>query len=100
MHLIMEIIFPIPNPNVEKTQSKQVNSVGGMGEYVFSLGTSYEERVYFGATIGVPSIQYSENSSYTESDFVDTSQDLSSFVYEESLLAYGSGINLKIGDDC
>ena len=43
----------------------------------------------------MPSIQYSENSSYTESDFVDTSQDLSSFVYEEGLLAYGSGINLK-----
>lgn len=85
------------NPNVEKTQSKQVNSVGGMGEYVFSLGTSYEDRVYFGATIGVPSIQYSENSSYTESDFADTNQDLSSFVYEEGLLAYGSGINLKIG---
>ncbi len=85
------------NPNVEKTQSKQVNSVGDMGEYVFSLGTSYEERVYFGATIGVPSIQYTETSSYTESDFADTSQDLSSFVYEENLLAYGSGINLKIG---
>ena len=83
------------NPNVEKTQSKQVNSVGGMGEYVFSLGTSYEEKVYFGATIGVPSIQYSENSSYTESDFADTSQDLSSFVYEEGLLLC-SGINLKI----
>jgi len=85
------------NPNVEKTQSNKVNSVGDMGEYVFSLGTSYEEKVYFGATVGVPSIQYSEVSTYTESNFADTIQTLSSFTYKQDLLAYGSGINLKIG---
>ena len=85
------------NPSSDKIQSKKVNSVGDMGEYVFSLGTSYEERVYFGATIGVPSIQYSEVSKYTESDFLDTSQSLSSFNYDQELLAYGSGINLKLG---
>ena len=85
------------NPSSDKIQSKKVNSVGDMGEYVFSLGTSYEERVYIGATIGVPSIQYSEVSKYTESDFLDTSQSLSSFNYDQELLAYGSGINLKLG---
>ena len=85
------------NPNVEKTQSKQVNSTGDMGEYVFSLGTSFEEKVYFGATIGVPSIRYSESSSYTESDFADTNQDLSSFVFNEDFTAYGNGINVKVG---
>ena len=44
------------------------------------------KKSLFRTTIGVPSIQYSENSNYTESDFADTSQDLSSFVYEEGLL--------------
>ena len=44
MRLIMEIIFPTPNPNVEKTQSKQVNSVGEMGEYIFSLEHHMKEK--------------------------------------------------------
>ena len=74
-----------------------MNSVGEMGEFVFSLGTSYEEGVYFGATIGVPSLQYSEVSKYTESNFFDTSQSLSSFNYDQELFAYGSGVNLKLG---
>lgn len=85
------------NPISNKTQSKKVNSVGDMGEYVFSLGTSFEERVYFGATIGVPNVQYSEISKYTESNFSDTNQSLSSFNYDQELLAYGSGVNLKLG---
>lgn len=85
------------NPSSDKKQSKKVNSVGDMGEYILSLGTSYEERVYFGATIGFPSIQYSEVSQYTESDFLDTNQSLSSFNYDQELLSYGSGVNLKLG---
>ena len=44
------------NPSSNKTQSSNVYSTGEMGEYVFSIGTSYEEKVYFGATIGLPSI--------------------------------------------
>ena len=68
-----------------------------MGEYVFSLGSSFEENIYFGATIGIPTIQYSETNTYSESNFSDTSQNLNSFTYKDQLNAYGSGVNLKLG---
>ena len=69
-----------------------------MGEYVFSIGTSYEEKVYFGATIGLPSINYYENSIYSESNFSnDTNYSLNNFTYDQQFSAVGNGINLKLG---
>ena len=85
------------NPLSEKTQSDWINSRGEMGEYVFSLGSSFQEKVYFGATLGIPVIQYSEHKTYSESNFSDTTFGLSSFSYKEDLVAYGNGINIKLG---
>ena len=85
------------NPYSQKTQKHRSTSKGNMGEYVFSLGSSFEENIYFGATIGIPTIQYSETNTYSESNFSDTSQNLNSFTYKDQLNAYGSGVNLKLG---
>ena len=86
------------NPSSNKTQSSSVNSTGEMGEYVFSIGTSYEEKIYFGATIGLPSINYYENSIYSESNFSnDTNYSLNNFTYDQEFSAVGNGINLKLG---
>ena len=69
-----------------------------MGEYVFSIGTSYEEKIYFGVTIGLPSINYYENSIYSESNFSnDTNYSLNNFTYDQQFSAVGNGINLKLG---
>ncbi|MEJ6748804.1 MAG: hypothetical protein QNK60_02620 [Flavobacteriales bacterium] len=85
------------NPYSEKTQIHHSITEGNMGEYVFSLGSSFEENIYFGATIGIPTIQYSEKNTYSESNFSDTNQNLNSFTYKDQLNAYGSGVNLKLG---
>ena len=85
------------NPLSEKTQNMFVNSNGHMGEFVFSLGSSFEERIYFGATIGIPSIEYSEEKKYTESNFSDSTLSFNSFNYGEKLNTYGTGVNLKFG---
>jgi hypothetical protein len=85
------------NPYSEKTQIHHSIIEGNMGEYVFSLGSSFEENIYFGATIGIPTIQYSETNTYSESNFSDTSQNLNNFTYKDQLNAYGSGVNLKLG---
>ncbi|HIE74089.1 MAG TPA: hypothetical protein EYQ06_07510 [Flavobacteriales bacterium] len=80
-----------------KRQEKVINSSGSSGEYVFSVGTSYEDRIYLGATIGMPSIDYYEKSTYTESEFADTAAHLQSFDYTEELSTTGKGFNLKVG---
>ena len=50
-----------------------------------------------GATIGMPSIDYYEKSTYTESEFADTAAPLQSFDYDEELTTTGRGFNLKVG---
>ena len=85
------------NSSLSKKQEKVINSSGSAGEYVFSVGTSYEDRLYLGATIGMPSIDYYEKSTYTESEFADTSAHLQSFDYSEELTTTGRGFNLKVG---
>jgi len=82
---------------LNKKQEKQITSKGSSGEYVFSAGTSFEDKIYLGATIGRPSIDYYENSTYTESEFIDTSAHLQSFDYSEELSTTGRGYNLKVG---
>ena len=85
------------NSLLSKKQEKVINSNGSSGEYAFSIGTSYEDKIYFGATIGIPSIDYYEKSTYTESEFSDTAAHLQSFDYEEEFTTTGQGFNLKVG---
>ena len=68
-----------------------------MGEVVFSIGTSFQERIYLGATIGVPNFEYSEIIKHREDIQSDTVNNLGSFEYLQNLYAQGEGINLKLG---
>ena len=55
----------------------------------FQLGTSYEEKVYF-ITVGfLPSINYYENSIYSESNFSnDTNYSLNNFTYDQQFSSW------------
>ena len=80
-----------------KRQTHQFNSNGDMHEFVLSLGTSFEEKLYLGATIGIPTFEYSEVINHREDIFSDTLNNLESFEYMQNLYANGEGINLKLG---
>ena len=69
----------------------------GMNEFFFSIGSTYQEKLYIGATIGIPSIDYYEYSEYTEQEVSDTSNNLRQMRFSEEISAYGEGYNLKIG---
>jgi len=81
------------------TQTKTLRSTGGMNEIVISMGGSYQEKLYIGATIGIPSINYYEYSEHTESinSETDTISDLRDILFTEEFSAYGTGYNLKWG---
>lgn len=80
-----------------KRQTHQFNSNGDMHEFVLSLGTSFEEKLYLGATIGIPTFEYSEVINHREDIFSDTINNLGSFEYMQNLYANGEGLNLKLG---
>jgi hypothetical protein len=80
-----------------KSQSKETESMGGMNEFLFSLGGSFKEKLYLGLTIGIPTIDFYEYSEYTEREASDTSNNLRKMLFSEEISAYGTGYNLKFG---
>ena len=89
--------------NSSKIQTKNIHSSGGKNEFVFSIGGSFNEQLYLGATIGIPTLDYYEKSTYNEREFEDTTTisslngALNSFDLQEELSVYGAGLNLKLG---
>ncbi len=83
--------------NSSKYQTKNIHSSGGKNEFIFSVGSSFNEQLYLGATIGIPTLDYYEKSTYNETNFEDTINGLQEFNVQEELSVYGAGINFKIG---
>ena len=85
------------NGGSSKLQSKNSYARGGKNECIFTIGGSFNEQLYLGATVGVPIIDYYQKSTYNETHFEDTINGLRSFDFQETLSVYGSGLNLKLG---
>jgi hypothetical protein len=85
---------PHPNP---LAQTKTIKTSGRMGELAFSFAHAFNDQFYLGATMGVPSVKYTRQSTYTESDYKSTIPYFRSLEYNEQLVTSGTGINLKIG---
>jgi hypothetical protein len=79
-------------------QQKSISTNGSMGETDISFGANYNNKLYLGATIGIPDIRYTENVQYTETPtYKDTTNGLQSYNYNTSLTTTGGGINFKVG---
>ena len=77
-------------------QSKSISSSGSMGETVFTLGGNYSDKLYMGATIGIPHIRYHEESTYMEK--ADTAwNQFESFELNQDSRTTGVGFNFKFG---
>ena len=76
--------------NSSKSQTKNINSSGGKNELIFSIGSSFNEQLYLGATIGIPTLDYYEKSTYSETNFEDTINGLQGFDFQEELNVYGA----------
>lgn len=86
-----------PLRNVEMLQSYYRRTTGGIDEMTFSFGGNYNDKVYYGFTIGVPIIKYNELTSYTEKDEYDQDPIFNEMTVESELDVKGSGVNLKLG---
>ncbi|MCH8905221.1 MAG: hypothetical protein IIA45_15080, partial [Bacteroidetes bacterium] len=86
---------PVSNGGV--LQTKSIETRGGMYEWVIALGANYSNKLYMGASIGLPVIRYKETSLYNEKDEMDTIPNFKSVTFEEIVETNGQGINLKMG---
>lgn len=89
--------YDSPLQNGGALQRNIVETRGGQGEWDFTLGGNYNEQFYFGATLGITTLRYEEESTWEERDEADTIAKFKSFQYSQNLRTSGSGINLKLG---
>lgn len=79
-------------------QEKTIVQRGGIGETYIAFGSSYMNKLYLGASVGFPTIKFSEETIYKEtSDKSDTLTDLKNYSRNDDLITRGNGINFKFG---
>lgn len=80
------------------TQITNYETRGGSGEIFFTFGGNYNDKLYLGATMGIPTIRYIYDRNYTEKSATDdTLTDVKSFTIHDNVKTTGAGFNFKLG---
>jgi len=83
---------------VDMFHSSTVVQAGGKDELVFSSGTNYNDKLFLGATIGVPIINFTENRTFIEeNDLESNTHNFQRLQIDEKLNVRAAGINFKLG---
>lgn len=79
-------------------QEQQVNNKGGISELALAFAGTKQEKLFWGFTVGIPFLNYSKESIFTEADASSTNTNKFDFAtITENLTTKGTGINLKAG---
>ncbi|MBW6497098.1 MAG: hypothetical protein K0B09_01785 [Bacteroidales bacterium] len=90
-----EFLVDMPNGNV--LQRQETSTSGSIREFVLSMAANYNDRLFLGATVGLPSVRYEESSIFVESDRDNESSVFNSLTYTNKFNTSGTGVNLKVG---
>jgi long-subunit fatty acid transport protein len=80
-------------------QTRYLDVKGGKNEMVISAGANYLDKLYFGATIGLPLLNYASDSRFIESDTANSLANtfFNEFELKEKYQTEGIGVNMKFG---
>ena len=78
-------------------QEGLIRTRGSMGEFNVAYAANYEHRVYFGASVNVHNVNYSEKNTFSEADDPLSFGNWSSFDFERTLSTTGYGFSGKLG---
>lgn len=79
------------------TPQQSIRTSGAIDEITFSGAFNINDKVYFGATLGVQDIRYSMVSSYGELADQNNEGELDNLTYNQQLTQTGVGFNMKLG---
>lgn len=80
------------------SQQTTYETRGGSGEMFFAVGGNYSDKLYLGASVGIPTVRYVYDRHYTEtSDPSDTLTDFVSYSQHDYVKTTGAGVNFKLG---
>ncbi len=98
-------------PNAGELQRRTKQTSGSAGEVVLSFGGNYNDKIYWGVTLGFPYIRYNEDVIYEERDVNNTIQfdtnqvgtvyanayNFESMTMSQTLSTTANGFNAKFG---
>ncbi|MFY0601044.1 MAG: hypothetical protein JXR03_15315 [Cyclobacteriaceae bacterium] len=77
--------------------SESVITSGGQNQINFAWGGNYNDQFYFGAGLGIQTLDYERRRFYEENDFIGDGFDLESLTISDELRINGTGINGSFG---
>lgn len=104
--------YSFVNTNQNIYQYKQIETTGRINEWNFNYAYGMQDKIYFGVSLGVPSVNFNYTSVYGEKDTKDSIRinnydypvyyyaghgGFSELKYEENYRTSGRGFNLKLG---
>lgn len=102
----IDTFFPPASEQYPSLQRESVETTGNQGQWNFSYGGNFEDRIYLGGGIGLSSFDYRRNNRYREtadpSRYQENPGDIDFYPnneikVEEQLNQTGSGINATLG---
>ena len=86
------------NPTRGLMQRQVTKTTGAINEFVMSFGANYGDFIYLGATLGLPSVNFSQDRYLRETDETGAhSPWFREWSIRENLKVSGRGVNLKLG---
>jgi len=80
-----------------QTVRRIINNTGQIGEHAFSIGGNYSNRLYFGFTLGISRLNYTDHYDHLETDPDNEINDFNSLDYVSHYEETGTGYSFKIG---
>lgn len=78
-------------------QERSVETRGSLNELLVAYGLNLGNKLYIGASIGIPILRYTETSLWVERDDLGSIAGFESYAYRQTLQTSGSGLNAKLG---
>lgn len=95
------VLSPLPGETRTIRQRESVTRKGSQSQLSFSYGGNYDDVFFFGATLGISRIRFTQDQLYTESGFRfsedPTYNPLRDFQLDENFDIQGSGVNFTLG---
>ncbi len=88
-------VYTASELSIPVLQSGQVRESGSLGQFNLSYGVNFDDKTYFGATLGIQNLKYNQLTDHAES--FPNGDLFNGFVYRDDLLVSGTGINLTLG---
>lgn len=79
-------------------QQKTIETKGGIYEIGLGYASNMDDKLYLGASVGIPIVSYERNTTFREADISgNTNNNFAFSELNDKLTTKGAGINLKLG---